>query len=90
MLTCFPIYLSFFLSNNKAKKTRFANTAAGRAVPADITPDSTVAECLQDPDFVHDKDNKRAMMDARTEIQENEMEQTRRYTHCLDHPFPIA
>ena len=66
------------LPEGKAKDVRFMNTGNPYKEPADILPDSTIAECLDDPVFNTHKDIKRAIDDARTEIQENEMEQTRR------------
>ena len=60
------------------QKLRFRKTANEYKEPADVLPDSTIAECLDDPEFNTHKDTKRAIDDARIEIRENEMEQTRR------------
>ena len=67
------------MREGETQEVRFQNTTSNYQAPADITPESTIAECLEDPEFNHDHANKRAIDDARTEIHENEMEQARRH-----------
>eukprot|EP00729_Bicosta_minor_P024265 gene24265-28416_t len=71
------------------QKLRFRKTANEYKEPADILPDSTIAECLDNPEFNTHKDTKRAIDDARIEIHENEMEQTRRHGAAVEYGMVV-
>lgn len=79
------------LPGGKRKQVRFDQSSPDYhyEAPANVFPDSTIAACLEDPEFKKDRANSRVITDARAEIRENEMEQTRRHAQPLEYGMVI-